>query len=445
MKSLVILAFLVTLTCAGLSPPVTNSMLQWQEYAGNPVYNPYPDTNLTADYQPYVLYDANNFTTMGHPYLMWHTSATTSDYDWDFNFNYVTDWQVYTNETDPSTNETVIIDTTYVAFVWVPMSTTAIGSAIAMSYSDDGISWTLIGDTDISIGSRSVVLYDAEGFGGGNYIFKMWYYIDGGSCDIGTWQLYPTCSTIASLQYAESNDGITWVNQQPLTQNEESRQLVDGIVNNFFMLTMGVSHVFWNPNATSTPGLPFTWPYAMYYATNDGYGYSNVANIGVAFSSDGLYWTRHGDLPYFFGIQTSDDEWSFTHRYGGRVVMDTYGLYHMYYSGANINLNTINTGYATLEDPLTYQYSTKPLASPFGQGIGHAVSRDGLTWSQDSNNPIFYYRNSATWRKKATYEPTVVCETFGGDTNVCKMWFSGSNGKVPGQQTTAIGLAIMSP
>jgi hypothetical protein len=62
----------------------------------------------------------------------------------------------------------------------------------------------------------------------------------------------------------------------------------------------------------------------------------------------------------------------------------------------------------------------------YAQGIGHATSRDGITWAQ-ADEPVFHYHNGESWRAGRTYVPMVLLDTFGGCTKTWKMWFNGGS------------------
>lgn len=335
--------------------------LDWKETPG-PIYNPEPFV-LDEDYFPCVLYDVNNFSGAGisAKYKMWTQGSP--------------------------------------------------GDALAVSYSYDGINWHLIGDTNLPAGAsyHPVVLYDVNSFGG-IFKYKIWYW----SGVAGT--------NISVCEYAESNDGVTWVNIQSITQGPPP-MVVTGIVGDFFYHFYGPGSVLYNPSATSTPGKPLSYPYAMYYdISTEGQGPgSNIESIGLAFSTDGKAWQRYGIVPVLIPTGSgpsppslqSTFEWDASYSFGGRVILEDNGIYHMYYSGSNQNIN----------DGLVYAH-----------GIGHAVSRDGVTWAKDPFNPVFYYNNGENWRSGRTYVPSVLYGTF--DTSgpkFWKMWFNGGLGAIAGQ------------
>jgi hypothetical protein len=78
------------------------------------------------------------------------------------------------------------------------------------------------------------------------------------------------------------------------------------------------------------------------------------------------------------------------------------GYYHFWYSGGTTSVD---------------------------QGIGYAVSADGIHWSKNLDHPIFHKSDGAAWRSNRTYTPIVVhdAQGFGGHglATPYKMWFSG--------------------
>jgi hypothetical protein len=352
---------------AGATGPAGPGSLQtlWIEDPNDPIYNPFPVTD--EDYFPYVIFDISSFSGHGdaYQYKMWHQGPT---------------------------------------------------GTIALSLSNDGILWTLKGLTNLPVGGsyHACVLYDTNSFGivGGPF-YKVWY-----------WTGSPT-TTIGAIQYAESNDGFNWINIQSVTQGIPP--LVDGVNPGFFYHLYGAGFVKYNPSATSTPGLPYSFPYTMLYdISSEGSGPgTNDECIGVAYSTDGKNWLRYGQTPVLIppgtgvGIppgppsnQNLMYDWDGSHSFRPSIVIDDNRVYHMFYSGSNQNFT----------DGLAYAH-----------GIGHAISRDGVTWSRDWENPIFYYNNGVAWRSGRTYTPFVLYGNFGSTgPKIWKMWFSGGNGSVAG-------------
>jgi hypothetical protein len=145
--------------------------------------NPVFDPSVRA-YYPWVLYDASKFSGHGdsHYYKMWYGT----------------------------------------------------GSTLRLAYSDDGIIWVEEGG-DLSVLTNPhhpVVAYDPSGFGGSVY-YKIWYWDS--SSPYGN-----------PVRYAESTDGIVWVNDQAITQDPTS-QLITGWVSPYwFYSSYGAGAVLYN-------------------------------------------------------------------------------------------------------------------------------------------------------------------------------------------------------
>ncbi len=333
----------------------------WTEYPGDPVYAPYPVASLPDDYFPCVIFNQNKFDGNGAAYLykMWHQGPT----------------------------------------------------GIALSYSNDGINWQLVGQVVIdpsiapSIPLHASVVYDKNGFGGGPYYYKMWYWTN----DIAF------SPPFLGIKFTQSIDGITWTTPAATTQDATCFlcDITQGGVSPFYEF-YGFGQVLYNPSATSTPGQPFTYPYVTFFdssAAEDPPQKTEEA-VGLAYSQDGIHWFRYGAEPVLLPVG-NNAVWDGTYAYRASVIKinDTY---HMFYSGAN---DFDNPDYANFA---------------YAFGIGHASSQDGITWTTDPNNPIFTVLDSGeAWRSGRTLAPTVVIS--GPPTIDCsctqlyplQMWFSG--------------------
>ena len=279
---------------------------------------------------------------------------------------------------------------------------------VYVSQSADGIVW---GSGNILNGLSSayhpVVLYDVNGFGGGIY-YKIWYWV-GGSLE-----------SINSIRYAESTDGVTWTNDQPIQQHasDSSLQLVTEYsqYNHYFYHLYGPGYVIYNPLGTNVGSMTldnknddevFTYKYVMYYDSSSEGTSPNKTNedTSLAYSANGIYWIRYGDKPVLISSGNSTD-WD--GKYSYRVSIVKVGnIYHLWYSGAN---------------GLGPEY--------YAQGIGHATSMDGINWVKDSN-PVFHSNDGFLWRNGRTYTPSVLYDPNGFETGGCpniKMWFTGKTG-----------------
>lgn len=338
-------------TCA--VPVLSSIWTAWTESPSDPIYNPIPVTD-GEDYFPYVVFENNKFDGNGDAffYKMWHQGSNPS-------------------------------------------------GSIALSYSNDGVNWTLKGETNLSPAYHPVVLYDKNRFGGGIYPYKMWYWTG----NVGI--------TPDVIQYAFSMDGITWTAPQPITQ-DLTFPIVTGVSPGYFYHLYGPGFIIYNPSATSVPGQPYTFPYVMFFDTaTEGFGPgTSVEQIGLAYSSDGIAWTRYGTQPILIPSGNGTD-WDATHFYRPSIIKSQ-GVYHMYFSGSNENI-----------DPLT--------TVVYAHGIGHASSADGISWTKDPN-PIFIYSDGVAWRNSRTYTPFVLFDPSCSlsSSSFAKMWFTGGTGLTTG-------------
>lgn len=280
------------------------------------------------------------------------------------------------------------------------------------STSADGINWTLIDDVYGISGSgyHPWVIYDPNGFGG-THNFKIYFWSGSATTDA------------SAIKTAESDDGIVWFNTQTITQNSTA-ELIEGVSGELLFHNYGPASVYYNPNATSIPDNPWTWPYVMFYdvsAEGNDPGVVHEAS-GFAFSSDGIGFTRsvHGKTPAFSPEGSYSYKWDGGYRYGSRVIFDEENnLYRMFYNGANFALNGTGAYYA--------------------RGIGEAISYNGITWSVSPLSPILHYQDGIHWRSDRTYTPCVLFGRFGGTTLQYKMWFTGA--KTLGGSIKGIGYA----
>lgn len=340
----------------------------WTESPNDPIYNPYPVTD-GEDYWPYVVYNANQFDGNGDAalYKMWHQGSN-------------------------------------------------VNGSIAISYSNDGVNWTLKGETNLTPAYHAVVLYDKNGFSASSSPgkpYRIWYWIGA-----------PSSTDPGVIQFSQSNDGINWDAPQPITQDSGS-PLVDSTSFYFFQL-YGPGFVIYNPAPTSTAGQPYTFPFVMFYDTATLTQTTIAESIALAYSMDGKFWTRFGSLPVLIPSGNIATDWDATHIYRPSVIF-TEGMYHMFYSGSNQYV-----------DPLT--------TIPYAHGIGHASSTDGINWTKDASNPIFIYSNGVPWRNTRTYTPFVLfspfCDAGSCPGCVSQMWLTGGTGLVTGENQ-GIGYATL--
>jgi len=331
---------IVGLFCVQMAAAATDG---WVEYPTNPVFAP------GKAYYPSVLYDANKFSGHGDSYYykMWYYTGSPS---------------------------------------------------IRLAYSNDGINWVNEGG-DLGVltnAAHPVVLYDAGGFGGSGYYYKIWYW-DG------------TQEGPGAIRYAESTDGIHWTNDQAIGQ-DSSAPLVTGLDSDYgtwFYHSYGPGAVLYNPSGYTSPNTadPMGNKYVMYYdAASESattVDKETIENTALAISADGITWTRYGSEPVFEASGGSlTGSWDSRYAYVW-TVLKIDGQYQMWYSGGQGGSNA---------------------------GMGYAESTDGITWTKQVD-PVMSVSDGIAWRSDRTYTPLVLYDEnqFGGhgDTAYYKMWYTG--------------------
>jgi uncharacterized repeat protein (TIGR01451 family) len=352
-------AAVVLLLLLVAAPALAQGPGAWEEYSGNPVIGPIAEAD---GLYPSVLYDPAPTPFGGHgeanSFKMWH----------NLNLQY--------------------------------------------RVSDDGISWTKIGDmldgtiTGLPAGrvSHPLVEYYADGFAGRNdgtnpsastMYYRLWFWHTG--------YLY----TVASTHYAESPDGKAWYNVQPLQNG--AVPIVTGVYGDWNRGSYGPCDVLYDPGASNTGT---DWTFRLYY---DGTTGGDEA-IGLGFSADGVTWTGYdsdndGDADEVMNGTYVSGDWDYNYVSRATVWREGPGDYRMWYSAGPGEMR---------------------------QGIGYATSSDGLTWTRDPSNPIFHKDDAGypgyPWRQDWSYTPMVLRAG-----NLWLMWYSGHDADQPNMQS--IGLA----
>jgi uncharacterized repeat protein (TIGR01451 family) len=268
--------------------------------------------------------------------------------------------------------------------------------------SDDGLSWTKVGDMDdgtitgLPAGQvrHPLVEYYAAGFAGRN---------DGDNPNAGTmyyrlwfWHLGEDLYSVAAMHYAESPGGKAWYNVQPLQNG--AVPIVTGIWPDWNRGSYGPCDVLYNAGASNSGT---DWTFWMYY---DGTTGGDEA-IGLGFSADGVTWTGYdaggdGQADAVMNGTYVSGDWDFNYLSRATVWREGPGDYRMWYSSG---VDTMN------------------------HGLGYATSPDGLSWTRDPNNPIFYKDDVGypgyPWRENRSYTPMVLRAG-----NLWFMWYSGEDG-----------------
>jgi hypothetical protein len=249
------------------------------------------------------------------------------------------------------------------------------------------------------------VLYDPNCFGATpcdptKIRYKMWY-----------WDIDALLYSIDAIATADSSDGVSWSNDQPLTQ-DAARPLVTGAGSGWNRGSYGPVSLFYQPGAANSGTEPWNYRYVMYYDGTDG-GHEFT---GLAYSADGLAWTAYTGNPILQG--SSSAAWDCSDTVYGTIYHDANG-YHFWYSGAGGD-----DGTGDCQDHAVHE------------GIGYASSSDGKAWTKDVNNPIFHISDGVSYRNSRVYTPAVVNDGSGS----LRMYYSARSGSGPKN----IGLAVLS-
>jgi len=245
------------------------------------------------------------------------------------------------------------------------------GTALKVVTSTDAITWSAAA-TPTGLSSTTHhphVAYDHTAWGAIKY--KIWY-----------WNSSVSNLLISTIRYAESEDGLTWTNDQSITQ-DGTYKIITGSSGDWNAATWGFIKVIYNATATNTGTNPFDYSYVAYYDANTGTTYQNV---GLAYSSDGLNWYSRQTQPVLSRASSDAGAWDYYCASFGTVIKETSG-YHFWYTGGKASGNTDNNGF------------------------GYAFSSDGLSFvkgSIDPVNPIMTVSDGETYRDERCYTPAVI-------------------------------------
>ena len=241
--------------------------------------------------------------------------------------------------------------------------------------SPDGIQWTVeISKVTNINGYHAHVLYDAGRFGDDSAYYKMWYW------DVSS-----------SVNYATSDDGISWTNYagNPVITNA---------------LAWGSAPVYDAFVIYNTDSQP-----AAYEAWID-----NNGKFYYITSADGISWS--GDNQE---LLTDRQSWESV-TYSRASVLKQNGAYHMWYGGGS--------------------------SGGGNHGIGYAVSPDGQHWMKSLDNPLLAYTDGPAWRDNRSYTPRVLYSATRfdghGSPENYKMWFTGKDNT---EGNYALGFASLNP
>ena len=248
-------------------------------------------------------------------------------------------------------------------------------TGVQKATSTNGTTWTTAGQTSGLLNPRHTVVEKI----GSDY--RMWYN-DGSDT-----YLY----SIQAIRTATSSDGLTWTNDQSITQ--VGTTVVTGTWPGWNTGSYGPCDILYNPAGSATITEPVdkasVWAnrFVMYYDGTTGAD----EFLGLAVSNDGLNWQGYNDGANPV-LDSSASGWDSGYVAFGTVIKEGDDVFHLWFSGGN--------------------------DSTLNNGIGYASSTDGINWVKDAGNPIFHKTDGVDWRDNRTYTPMVI-----GD----EMWFTGKD------------------
>jgi Bacterial Ig-like domain len=279
--------------------------------------------------------------------------------------------------------------------------------AVFIVTSSDGVSWSAP-TTMNGLGGAAhhvQVLYDANRFGLGTAgpKYRIWY-----------WDMNANLYDISSIATAQSVDGVNWVNGTASSQ-DASAQLVTGAGAGWNRGSYGPVYLFYQPGATNSGVNPWSYSYVMYYDATDG----SVEEIGLAYSSDGLFWKAHSGnpvLPVSVGAPYTATITTGAKDLAGNALATNFGWSFTSSPTWDSNYTTFGTVY---RDALGFHFWYSGGAIASSEGIGYAFSTDGKTWTKNANH-IFHISDMVSYRNTRVYTPAVIDD----GTGVLKMYYS---------------------
>lgn len=257
--------------------------------------------------------------------------------------------------------------------------------ALYLVQSSDGLNWGLP-QTLTGLGGdahHAQVLYDAACFGASpcdstSIHYQIWY-----------WDIDANLYSISAIAHAGSSDGVSWSSDDALTQ-DATRPLVTGGSSGWNRGSYGPVSLFYQAGAPNSGSDPWDYSYVMYYDGTNG----SQEVTGLAYSSDGLYWSAYSSDPVL--DKSPGNLWDCDDSVYGTVYLDSNGFHFWYSGGGGDN----GSGGCAEGDPVH-------------EGFGYAASTDGLTWTKSLTNPIYHISQNISYRNRRVYTPAMVDDGSG--------------------------------
>ena len=312
----------------------TLARTQWNQYSGNPIIKP-SGWNKGMVYAPMV-------TMFKDTLRMWYMGSTDYGFNGKISIGYAWSldgitWHQYSENPVFSprggewdyphvANPHVIADGDTLRMWYGGGNIIQTGMCIGYATSVDCINWNRHSDPVIEPPFSPA--WDQDGVLPGGVIkedgiFKMWF--NGGVGPYG----YPQSSSLWSIGYATSSDGIHW-------------DLLPDLV-----LSHGNIGTDFDELAADASVIRTDAGYDMWYGGHSKTAVSNhipQAKIGYASSSDGINWTKYHKNPVLSPTEVSP-QWT-TGYYSPSVYFDG-ERFHMWFSGWTEGGGMISIGYAT--------------------------------------------------------------------------------------------------
>lgn len=272
---------------------------------------------------------------------------------------------------------------------------------------------------------KYVCIYSGDVDAGGGLIisgsndFKTWIQLNDGDPLIGlpstahhccviktgdTFRIYYWNSSlvysVAAIRTAVSDDLINWIDDQPLQNGVNS--IITGVWPDWNRGSYGPCDCIYNATATNTGTNPFDYSYALYFDGTNG----SFESIGLGYSEDGITFNLYGlVLDHSSTIWGKPTPWDTSYVTSGKILKTQLGKWMMFYSGG------VNAA---------------------SEGVGVAISDDGLTWYKLTTSSSLITTISGTWRDNRAYAVSIISDfenrfVDAGDEVDVKMLVSGRN------------------
>ncbi len=240
------------------------------------------------------------------------------------------------------------------------------GTGTAVAYSDDGYTWT----NEATLTGIVSTGYHCEPVLIGTTVY--FYYWD------GVTNYAPTAIRRAQIDIT-TNCSVA-ASDTPLAGD-----YIHGVTADLRRGTYGPAAIFYNATPTDDPSNPYSYAWCMIHDGTDG----AFEAMFFAVSTDGLTFSAWNGLNEVIPRGTYPDWDAYT---GTMVAWQAGGMWHAIYSGGIGTIHGSDGNYA--------------------DGLGYATSSDGITWTKNTDNPIFT-KAFAYKAAKRLYNPCLVKEDDG--------------------------------